>query len=264
MQPASHRAATAASPPPPRIRGSYIAVSRTLAGVTAALLALLLAPALQADESAGNPTVSVQGEARQQVAPDMATLRLDVVVDSIDVSVARSDVDATVGRALQVLADAGVDDDDIDSTGLTVSPQYRWLQESRQQELTGYRVNRSLKLTLRNLDRLGPLLEALTEAGVNRVHAPQLALHDDEAVYRQVLADATRNARGRAEAIAAALDRELGGPVSVAVISTGMPQPLMMERAAMMADNGAGAVGDSYKPGLIEYAVQVQASFSLR
>jgi uncharacterized protein YggE len=74
----------------------------------------------------------------------------------------------------------------------------------------GYRVSRSIDARLLDLDKLGPLLVALSESGVNSMRPPRLGLVDEESVYREVLEAAVRNARERAGVIAAALGEESG------------------------------------------------------
>lgn len=225
------------------------------------LLAAIALP-LQAQEPR---LIRVQGEAERRVAPDMATLRAQVVTDAREAATARAAADAVLRKALALLRDRGVAKADIDSTGLSITPQYRWLKEPREQELTGYRVTRELRVRVLALETLGDILEGLSTVGVNRVQPPQLGLQDEEALYREVLAAAALNARDRAAAMAAALGESLAAVVSLTAEDAvpPRPQPRLRESAMLAADAG-GAPQDSYRAGEMNYRVAVSAAFALR
>jgi uncharacterized protein YggE len=206
----------------------------------------------------------VTGVAERRVAPDMATLRLQVVAESPDAVTAREQADAGMARVIAVLRAAGIGDDDVDSTGLAIAPQYRWLQETREQQLSGYQVTRSALVRVLALDGLGPLLQQLSEAGVNRMQPPQLGLQDEEGIHRELLAAAVRSARERAAVAAGALGETLGPVVALDTGAALPAPPRPMERMVMSADAASGAASDSYSAGLLDYRVSVSASFALR
>ena len=240
----------------------------TAAAPRAASLALILAvialfvilPA-RADE---DRSISVTGVAERRVAPDMATLTMAVVNEALDPADARRDADATVARVLEVLRGRGVADGDIDSSSLQVSPQYRWHEEQRERQLTGYQVRRNLTVRLTDLDLLGELLVALSEAGVNQIQPPRLDLQDREALYREVLAAAAQNARERAGVLAETLDVELDGVLSVRTQDASPPPaPVPYERAMMMAADAGDGAAASYQSGDLNFRVQLQVTFAL-
>ncbi|WP_439106927.1 SIMPL domain-containing protein [Congregibacter sp.] len=207
--------------------------------------------------------IDVSGKAERRVAPDMAQLQLDVVTENLDVATARREADAITGRALAALRDAGLADADVDTTGLSITPQFRWLKDERKQELTGYRVSRNIEVRLLDLDMLGELLTTLTDTGINRMQAPRLGLQDEEAVHREVLAAAAQNARERAEVLAAALGEELGSVITISAQRNATPRPMMAERAMMAADSASASSGESYSAGYLSYSVTVNAAFGL-
>ena len=100
--------------------------------------------------------------------------------------------------------------------------------------------------------------------GVNRIDEPRMGLQDDESVYQQLLSEASRNARDRAQAIASTLGEELGQVLHVSTHEVAVPRPMVMERAMMAADASTSAASESYQTGHISYRVTVSASFALR
>lgn len=208
--------------------------------------------------------IEVTGKSEIRVAPDMAFLQLDVVTQNKDAAVARREADAVTAKALSVLREAGLADADIDTTGLSIAPQYRWLKDERTQELTGYRVSRNIAVRLLELDRLGELVTGLSDTGINRMQAPRLGLQDEESVYRNVLAAATANARQRAAVMASSLGEELGPVISASTQRESAPRPMLAERAMMAADSAPTSSGESYSAGYLSYAVTINAAFSLK
>ncbi|WOJ95920.1 SIMPL domain-containing protein [Congregibacter brevis] len=234
-----------------------------LASTCATLILSLAAVSNIAHAEDESRHIAVSGKSERRVAPDMAHLQLDVVTENADAASARREADAITGRALAVLREAGLADADIDSTGLSISPQFRWLKDERKQELTGYRVSRSIEVRLLNLEALGELVTTLTDTGINRMQAPRLGLQDEEALYQELLAAAAENARERADVIAAALGETRGPVISINTERVSTPRPMRAERMMMAADAAAPAPSESYSAGHLSYSVNVNAAFSL-
>jgi uncharacterized protein YggE len=236
---------------------------RAAAAALAMLLALTVSAGLRADDDTPR-LVSVSGEAEQRVAPDMATLTAEIISDGLDPDTARREADGIAAAALDILAAAGIAPEDMDSTALNLSPRYRWDEQRREQQLVGYRVSRGITARVLDLQSLGELLVALSDAGVNRLSPPRLGLADEESVYRTTLAAAAGNARQRADTVASALGERIARVHSVAARGEAQPRPMMAERAmlAASADSNASAA-ESYQSGHITYRVIVDASFVL-
>ena len=143
-------------------------------------------------------------------------------------------------------------------------PRYRWNEETREQEPNGYRVTRRLEVRLLDLSLLGELLVALSDAGINDMQSPALGLVEPERTYREVLAEAVANARGRAVVIAETLGAALGEAIAVDTQHARPPQPMRREAMMMAADAAAPAPGASYQSGDLTFRVDVTARFELR
>lgn len=234
------------------------------ATIFTAILFLALATPLVSFADDFQRRIEVTGKSEIRVAPDMAFLQLDVVTENKDAALARREADAITAKALGALRAAGLADADIDTTGLSIAPQYRWLKDERTQELTGYRVSRSIAVRLLELESLGELVTKLSDTGINRTQSPRLGLQDEESVYRGVLAAAAENARERASVIASSLGEELGPVMSVSTQRESAPRPMLAERAMMAADSAPASSGESYSAGYLSYAVTINAAFSLK
>jgi uncharacterized protein YggE len=231
-------------------------------------VALMLATCTMASASAtaddAPRSISVSGEAERRVAPDMANLNVQVQTQGRDAASAREEADALTLIALETLGSAGVADTDINSTSLSIRPQYRWLKDESRQELTGYRVTRSISARVMDLDSLGPLLIGLSDGGITGAQPPRLAVADGEALRRELMGEAAVSARERAAVIANALGESLGEVLQLDAHGQQRPVPVARERMMMASDAAAAPPAESYSAGLITFRASVSASFALK
>ena len=207
--------------------------------------------------------VTVDGRGTVSVAPDSARLSMAVQARNIDLSAARERVVAVSRKFLELCERIGIDDADIQASGLTMRPEYRWNPDTQEQVLQGYLVRRQLEIDLEDLEQLGAVIEGAVDAGVNEVSPPALFSTREPDLRREALAAASRDALANAEAIAASLGVSVGPVVEVNAAQGGVPRPMRFEMAEMaMAADGAAA--ETYSVGNIRVEASVTATFELR
>ena len=91
-----------------------------------------------------------------------------------------------------------------------MQPEYRWNEKDRKRVLLGYAVTRQVDIELRDLDKLGTLLEKAVDAGVNQVGDPVLDSTRRKELERQAMTKAVEDARLNAETLATAAGVKLG------------------------------------------------------
>ena len=124
-----------------------------------------------------------------------------------------------------------------------MQPDYRWNQVKEQQELIGYIAQRTIEVELRDLDKLGELIEGAVKAGVNQLQPPILDSSKRRDAHREALSLAAADARANAATLAAALGAKLGKVVTINAVEGGppMPQPMMRMQADMAMAEGSTA-----------------------
>lgn len=206
--------------------------------------------------------VSVTGEGEVKAQPDMAYVTLGVEARKPTLAEARAEVTAAVSRLLALTRDLKIDPKYVDSTQLQVQPEYRWNEKDSQRVLLGYFVSRQIEVELRDLERLGPLLERAVSAGANQVGGARLDSSKRKDLEREALTKAVDDARLDADTLARAAGVKLG-PVQSLSASMSMPfQPKYMERgvaAAPMAD----AAEQTYAAGEMKFLATVSAQYEL-
>lgn len=155
----------------------------------------------------------------------------------------------------------GVDEKDIQTTGVSLYPQYDYDQEQRRQVFRGYQASNRVSVILRDIDRTGPVLDALVAAGATDVSGPDFSINDDTAAKAQARAAAMQ----RAEAMARDYARMAGYPnvrllkVSEAVGYT-PPQPMMR---MVKVEAQAADASTPIQPGQIGSSVTVSVTYEM-
>lgn len=236
------------------------------------LLAAAGAASAQAAAAAGGPpggphappgppprTVQVGGEGRVSVAPDVAVFSVGVETLGRTVGAATGEATARMKAVLDALAQAGVPARDVRTTRYDVSVERPW-KDGKPGPITGYRVSNSAEAKVRDLARLGAVLEKVTAAGSNQVGALQMVRDDPSPQRMQALAQAYADARRKAEALATAAGARLGEPLSIQEAGAVRPMPGPMLMRSAMADAAPVPVAE----GELEVSARVEVTFSLR
>ena len=208
-------------------------------------------------------TISVSGQGEIQAEPDRASVTLGVEARKPRLEEARTEVAKTVEAILKLTRDLKVDPKHVRTTRLNVQPEYNWDNNARERHLIGYYVARQIEIDLRDLDRLGQLLERAVDLGVNQIGDPQLDSSKRRDLEREALAKAVADARLNAEAVAKAAGARLGAPRTIAANSGFTPPPMPMMRKQAMMTEAASDASQSYQSGQMAFTGTVQVEFDL-
>jgi|GEM_PF-152653 len=180
------------------------------------------------------PTINVQGEGRASVAPDLATVSLGVTTQAPTAAQAMADNAARQTAVIEALRAQGIAPADLQTQGLSLSPMQDYSREGQPPVITGYQAQNIVTARVRDLARLGPLLDTMVTAGATDVQGISFSREDAAATEDRARTGAVAEARRRAEVIAEAAGMELGPLVSLTDTSfSDGPRPLaMMARAA--------------------------------
>lgn len=246
----------------------FLASRRAL--FTSAFAAALLAAPLSvfADEakSADPGVITVSGEGVAAVAPDMAVISLSVLREA---ETARAALDANNEAMTGILAamkDEGIAERDLQTGAFSIQP--RWFYPSNndgqteQPRITGYTVNNTLTVRIRDLSRLGAILDTSVSLGVNQGGQVMFTNDDQETIRHAARRDAIVKAKAKAATLTEALGVSLGRITLVSENSfSAAPMSMMQAEMAMMS-----AKSDSSVPvasGENEYRVSVSVSWEL-
>ena len=193
-------------------------------------------------------TITVPGRGSVRVDPDVALIRLGVVVVRSTASHARAIAASTMEAVVDALIEGGVDRRDLRTTlvGLDAVRDYSGESAPR---ITGYQLTNTLEATVRSVDRVGALIDAALEAGATSMDGLTFVLADPTAALADARRLAMADARRRAETLAAEAGVAVGRVVEIVEggpLPPGPPRPLaeMQLKAADVATPVEGGASD--------------------
>ncbi len=225
---------------------SLLSPARSLHLLAAALCTLAAAGiAAAADPSAtpSPPSIAVSAEGEMQIDPDRASVSITIDSDAPSSAAAGSDNARRTQAVVAALRAAGAAAADIATVAYTVQPQYVYAP-SGPPHRSGYRASTELQLSVSNLQRLGPWIDAALTSGASGVGNVQYDASRMAQARQQTLAQAVHRAQSDAEVLAQAAGGRLGALLELSTQEPGL-QP-GMQRFAMAAAPGP-APGTSFQ-----------------
>jgi uncharacterized protein YggE len=170
--------------------------------------------------------ISVSGTGRVTGTPNLLRLQTSVEVTKADVNSAMDAANATMAAVQKTLKADGVADKDLQTSGLSVQPNYNYT--SKGAELTGYTVSENLSVVLRDLKKAGSIISDAAKTGGDalRIGGAALDIDEDNALIAQARQQAFADAKAKAQAYADAAGRSLGAVVSISESTDQQPQPV--------------------------------------
>lgn len=206
-------------------------------------------------------TITVVGQGSSRVKPDIAQISVGVETTADTVAEAVKENQAKMEAILAALKEAGIPEKDIQTMNFSISfeqPPQSTPPEGGAgtgQAKPQYRVSNMVNVTVRDLDKVGDVLDAVIEAGANSIWGVSFSVDDPKAAQAAARSKAVTDAQTRAQALADLSGIKLGPVMSMSEVVTGAPVPMYA-----MADRASGG-GGSISPGEVEVSYQVQVSY---
>jgi uncharacterized protein YggE len=235
-------------------------------GITAGLLAAMLAGASLAPVAAQDPTtepehtLSVSGTGSVSVKPDVADITVGVTVQRDQAGAAAADAATVMDAVITAIKGLGIAEEDIQTTTLSLSPVYDY--DRSPYRLVGYTATNLVTVTVRDLTQVGPVIDAATGAGATDVNSISFRLQDQTAAETEAREMAVTAARAKADTIAAAAGTEITGIISISESYAPVPMPVYYGEADMAASREGGAP-TPVLAGTIEVRVDVSIVYSI-
>ena len=233
----------------------------TLATVAALALPALAHTATYAADPAVQPRIIVTGEGDAGIAPDMAVLTLGVTRDA---ATAREALDASNKAMADIIAamkGEGIAERDLQTSNFSVNPVYSYPKpEERDQtpKIVGYQVNNTLSVRVRDIAKVGMVLDRSVTLGVNQGGNIAFTNDDPSATLTAARVRAVKDAMAKAKTLAEAAGVTLGKVIEITEQSfQPQPMPFAAKREAMAADAVPVQAGEN------SYRVQVSVTFEL-
>jgi len=232
---------------------------RTTLALTAATLAV---PAAAADVqvTSQGPLVELSVTETVKARPDLAEVSAGVTTNAPTAVAAMQANAKAMDAVVQRIKALGIDADDIQTTGINLGAQYDYNQSTQRQVFRGYQASNRVSVILRDVDRTGPVLDALVAAGATDIGGPSFSIDDDSAPRAQARKAAFEKAQAQASEYARWAGHSGVRLLSISeAVNPGRPMPYEARGAVAQAVSKDTVV----EPGLVGTSVTVTVTFEM-
>jgi len=228
-------------------------------------LCLSVSGAASAQTISLDHTITIDGSATIYVDPDHASMTFGVVTSGATVGDALRQNNVKMDTVLRGLHELGVKQSELQTSAFSIEPQHPLLKGGGYDynQISGYAVSNSVTVTVSDLKKVGPIIDAAANAGATTSNSVVFEVSNREELLDKVRAEAMRNAKHKADIMANAVGASVGGLITVGNTSV---------RSTAYEDAPAPppppppppAPGTSILPGQISVSANVTAVFSLK
>ncbi|MCG6903006.1 MAG: SIMPL domain-containing protein [Rhodobacter sp.] len=189
--------------------------------------------------------LSVTGVGVVDSQPDMATISMGALAQAATAAEALAETSRATAATLALLTEAGVEGRDMQTSNLSLQPVWdnRTTSGSRPR-ISGYQASNTVTVRVRDLEKLGGILDAVVQNGANTFQGLTFGLQDAGPVQDQARRAAVAEAMRKARLYAEAAGLTLGAVLELSESGSATPRPEMLGRMATMAEAVPVAAGE--------------------
>lgn len=176
--------------------------------------------------------ITVNGNGEISVVPNYAEIRIEVVKQSKELGEAQSQNAQVMNQVISALLVLGINRDDIQTSAFNIFPQYDYIDG--RQVFRGYEVTNALTVKIRDISKVGLVIDTAVKNGANRISSLVFKLDQENKYYQQALQLALFNAVEKARVIAETLRLPIH-PLPIEIIEESVETPPIMYRAVAMS-----------------------------
>jgi uncharacterized protein YggE len=218
---------------------------RGVALLTLVMCLLAVGQVASASDDNPPPRILVTGEGSAEIAPDMAVLVLSVSRDAPTAREALTANSAAMNKVLEAMTKLGIAKRDLQTANFDIQPRYTYPQAvngaDQAPRLVGYTVRNSLTVRVRDIAKVGEVLDTSVTLGVNEGGSIQFTNDDPSTAIAQARIKAVENALAKARTLAEAAGVKTGRVLEISEQNF-TPHPMAMAKMEVAMDSARGAV----------------------
>jgi len=209
-------------------------------------------------------TVTVVGQGKASGTPDVAHINIGVETHALSAQEAMNANRNEMNALLAKLKAMGIADKDMQTSNFSIYTEQ--LPQTLPVETKGvageiqYRVSNQVNIKVRDVSKLGDILDQAVSAGANSVYGVYFEVSDTKDLEAQAREKAIADAKSRAEALTKLAGVSVGEVLVISEVITGSPSPLYYNTAKV---EGLGG-GTSIQPGEYEFSLSVQVTYAIK
>jgi len=207
-------------------------------------------------------TITVVGEGKVTIEPDIARANIGVEVFKNSVADASAENTKLIKAIISALKDEGIAEKDIQTSGFNIFADRYGPNGPLPDNEVNYRVNNTVSVIIRDLDRVGDVLDAAIAAGANNIHGIDFQIEDPSSVESDARTSAVEDARAKAEDLAALTSVSVGKVVSISEV-IGSSGGGYYQSNFEQASNDVGGGGGGFAPGELGLVMRLQITYEI-
>lgn len=204
---------------------------------------------------------SVDGEAKINTIPDQAEVRIGINLKEKTVKEVQDKVNGITKDIKDQLTGLGIDKNNIQTEDYSLYPEYNWT-DSDGRKTTGYTINSSLVVTIKDFAKLNQAVDLATQAGANQISGIQFTLSDEKQaeIEKQARKEAIADAKEKANELSGLAQMKLGRIINIHENKISSQPRFDMYAKSEMAD-GMGGAPTNIEPGSTNFEFKVTLEF---
>ena len=206
----------------------------------------------------------VTGQGEVMAVPDIATLRLGIEAEEESVAEAQTQAAEAMDDVMTALTENGVAKNDIQTQYLSIQRVTKWDRVKEEEVVTGYRVTNMVTAKIRDMDKVGTIIDAVAAAGgdLTRVDSINFSVEDPTDYYEEAREEAMADAKAKARQLAELADVTLGKPTYISESFYAAPRYVPMPGG--IAPEVEVVVETPISPGELEISLSVQVAYAIQ
>jgi|AntAceMinimDraft_16_1070373.scaffolds.fasta_scaffold30520_2 uncharacterized protein YggE len=215
-------------------------------------------------------TITVTGTGEVYTQPDLAIITLSVKSEARTVIEAMTENTEKMNAVIDLIKAKNVDSKDLKTVSFNIYPRYEWQKEEveifpnteSKRVLVGYEITQSLQVKIRNLNKIGEIIQTATVAGINQVGALQFTIDNQDEFKKQAREEAIKEAKEKAKELSSQLGVKL---LKITDFSEGgnIPRPLYYDTAFKEASGADSTPTPQIETGENKIQVSVSITFEI-
>jgi len=205
------------------------------------------------------PQISISGEGKIKVTPDIAVIQLGVQNNGKDAKEVKTLNDVTIDKVIKYIKKFNIPTTDYQTTQMSLYKNY-----DPEKKKYSYQANQTISITLKDISKYDAFMMDVMETGVNVINGVEFKSSKMETYETEARKKAILNAKKKADDYVSVLPgQKVGKAILISDNSyTHYPQPMLMAKGAWASDESA-APRETLAVGEIEIVCTVNVSFSL-
>lgn len=205
-------------------------------------------------------TITVSGEGKVTAIPDIAAVSFSVVTEGADPVKIADESNKKAAAGINFVKEQGIEEKDIKTTAYNLSPRYEYNDKTRKTFISGYTLTQTVQIKIRDFSKIGEIMGALPELGINEIGTLSFGVDDDEKYLNEARKQAFEKAYAKAKDMAEQNRVHIERTVTFSE-SQNYPYPIYRETLGMAAASSAKVA--QIEPGSQEITVNVSVTYEI-